>query len=165
MATLVHYTYTVQLPGLMDWSAFLERVLPTLWIHDWDNGQMGPMEGTTWKAWVWNSSQWWGDVSYAIKACLGLWLALLGPMASPNVPNGSFNLPLASHLPPPPPPHSLVMGDILILYWYCFVFSDIRSIDLISKSRYFDTILHVIPTSFRWFIIIIIMAVFHIKSH
>ena len=30
MATLVHYTYTVQLPGLVDWSAFLERVLPTL---------------------------------------------------------------------------------------------------------------------------------------
>ena len=34
MATLVHYTYTVQLPGLVDWSAFLERVLPTLKIHD-----------------------------------------------------------------------------------------------------------------------------------
>ena len=30
MATLVHYTYTVPLPGLIDWSAFLERVLPTL---------------------------------------------------------------------------------------------------------------------------------------
>ena len=30
MATLVRYTYTVQLPGLVNWSAFLERVLPTL---------------------------------------------------------------------------------------------------------------------------------------
>ena len=26
MATIVHYKYAVQLPGLMDWSAFLERV-------------------------------------------------------------------------------------------------------------------------------------------
>ena len=26
----IHNTYTVQLPGLVDWSAFLERVLPTL---------------------------------------------------------------------------------------------------------------------------------------
>ena len=30
IATLVHYTYTVQLPGLVDWSAFLEQVLLTL---------------------------------------------------------------------------------------------------------------------------------------
>ena len=29
-STLVHYTYTVQLPGLVAWSACLERVLPTL---------------------------------------------------------------------------------------------------------------------------------------
>ena len=28
--TCTLYTYTVQLPGLVDWSAFLERVLPTL---------------------------------------------------------------------------------------------------------------------------------------
>ena len=26
MTTIVHYTYAVQSPGLMDWSAFLERV-------------------------------------------------------------------------------------------------------------------------------------------
>ena len=48
-----------------------------------------------------------GDVSYAIQACLGLWLALLGLTASPNSPNGGFNLPpvpptlLPSHLPSP----------------------------------------------------------------
>ena len=30
MATLVHYTYTVPLPGLVNWSAFLEQVLSTL---------------------------------------------------------------------------------------------------------------------------------------
>ena len=30
MATLVHYTFTVPVSGLVDWSAFLERLLPTL---------------------------------------------------------------------------------------------------------------------------------------
>ena len=30
MATLIHYTYTEALPGLVDWSAFPEQVLPTL---------------------------------------------------------------------------------------------------------------------------------------
>ena len=30
MATLVQYTYTVPLLGLVDWSAYIERVLPTL---------------------------------------------------------------------------------------------------------------------------------------
>ena len=33
-------------------------------------GTMGLIEGATWKAWVCNSPQWWGDVSYAIQACL-----------------------------------------------------------------------------------------------
>ena len=36
MATLVHYTYTVPLLGLGDWSAFLERVFPIVylaWLH------------------------------------------------------------------------------------------------------------------------------------
>ena len=45
-----------------------------------------------------------GDIYYAIQACLGLWLALLGLIASPNGPNGWFNLPPASHQPPPPTP-------------------------------------------------------------
>ena len=53
------------------------------------------------EAWVWNSPQWWGDVCYAIQTCLGLW-ALLGLIASPNSPNGGFNLPPASYPPPPP---------------------------------------------------------------
>ena len=30
IATLVHYAYIVPLPGLVDWSAFLEQVLPAL---------------------------------------------------------------------------------------------------------------------------------------
>ena len=46
------------------------------------------------------------DVSYAIQACLGLWLALLGPIASPNNPNGRFNRPPASHPPHPPTPYN-----------------------------------------------------------
>ena len=47
MATLIHYTFTLPLSGLVDWSAFLERLLPTLYIHDWDNGTHGGryMEG------------------------------------------------------------------------------------------------------------------------
>ena len=45
-----------------------------------------------------------GDVYYAIQACLGLWLALLGLIASPNGPNGWFSPPPASHPPPPPAP-------------------------------------------------------------
>ena len=36
----------------------------------------------------------------AIQACLDLWLALLGPIASSNGPNERFNLPPASHPPP-----------------------------------------------------------------
>ena len=30
MATVAHYTYTEPLSGLIDWSDFVERVLPTL---------------------------------------------------------------------------------------------------------------------------------------
>ena len=30
MATLIHYTFTLPLSGLVDWSAFLEQLLPTL---------------------------------------------------------------------------------------------------------------------------------------
>ena len=46
------------------------------------------------------SPQGWGDIYYVIQACLGLWLALLGFIASPNGPNGWFSPPPASHLPP-----------------------------------------------------------------
>ena len=45
-----------------------------------------------------------GDVYYAIQACLGLWLALLALIASPNGPYGWFSSPPASHPPPPPAP-------------------------------------------------------------
>ena len=45
MATLVHYTYTVPLSGLADWSAFLYRATFVDPVNS-----MGPMEGTTWKA-------------------------------------------------------------------------------------------------------------------
>ena len=47
MATLVHYTHTMPLTGLVDWSALLEQVLPTLQIHNRDNGTHGGhyMEG------------------------------------------------------------------------------------------------------------------------
>ena len=42
----------------------------------------------------------------ALQSCLGLWLALLRLIATPNSPVGWCNPPLASH-PPPPPTHPL----------------------------------------------------------
>ena len=48
----------------------------------------------------------------AIQACLGLWLALLEPIASPNSPNGRFNPPPASH---PPTPFNV---PSVILQWF-----------------------------------------------
>ena len=59
---------------------------------------MGPMESATWKIWseIHPND---GDIYYAIQACLGVWLILLGPTDSPNSPNGGFN-----PTPPPAPP-------------------------------------------------------------
>ena len=54
------HIYTVPLLGLVDWSAFLKPVLLTC---KFTTGTMGRMDGAIWKAWVWNSSQWWGDFS------------------------------------------------------------------------------------------------------
>ena len=53
-----------------------------------------------------------GDVSDAIQACLGLWLALLEPIANPNSPNRGFNLPPASH-PSHPSIHWHLFSDFL----------------------------------------------------
>ena len=39
----------------------------------------------------------------ALQSCLGLWLALLGLIATPNSPVGRCNPPPASHPPHPPP--------------------------------------------------------------
>ena len=39
----------------------------------------------------------------ALQSCLGLWLALLGLIATPNSPIARCNLPPASHPPHPPP--------------------------------------------------------------
>ena len=44
--TCTLYPFTVPLPGLVYWCAFLEQ--PCKFITE----TMGPMEGTTWKAWV-----------------------------------------------------------------------------------------------------------------
>ena len=56
-----------------------------------------------------------------IQACLGLWLALLGPIVSPNSSNRGFNPPSASHPPrssaPPPihPPLLCVISYITVV--------------------------------------------------
>ena len=96
--TLHIHSAIIRLGGLVCFSrtSFADPV--NSWLRQWDPG------GATWKAWVWNSPQCWVDVSYAIQACLGLWLALQGPIAKPNSPNGGFNPPLAYHSPPPPTP-------------------------------------------------------------
>ena len=53
-----------------------------------------------------------------IQACLGLWLELLGPIASPNSPN-RFNLPPASHPPPLPTPLPLTCPPPIMCHqWY-----------------------------------------------
>ena len=51
IATLIQYPFTVALPGLTDWSVFLERVFPTTQIHNWDNRTHGGhyMEGMSLK--------------------------------------------------------------------------------------------------------------------
>ena len=119
MSTLVHYTYAVPLPGLVDWSAFLRAsfVNPlNLWLRQRDPWRvLHGMHGSE------------IHLSYremSIQACLGLWLALLAPRASPNSPNGEFNLPPASHPPPPPasPPSCTptpynVLSVILHWFW------------------------------------------------
>ena len=47
-----------------------------------------------------------------LQSCLGLWLTLLGLMATPNSPIGKYNLPPASH-----PPHPLICAicDITVV--------------------------------------------------
>ena len=54
----------------------------------------------------------------ALQSCLGLWLALLGLIATPNSPIGWCNPPPASHPPhsPPTPPTPLYMQSV-ILQW------------------------------------------------
>ena len=44
---------------------------------------------------------------------MGLWLALLGLIASPNSPNRGFNLPPADH--PPRPPLIRATRDIIVV--------------------------------------------------
>ena len=41
IATLIHYPCTVVLPGLADWSVFLEWVKLIMLSHDLDNGAHG----------------------------------------------------------------------------------------------------------------------------
>ena len=61
---------------------------------------------------------------YTIQVCLGLWLALLGLIASANSPNGWFNPPPASRLrlpasgfpPAPPTPYNV---PLVMLEWFC----------------------------------------------
>ena len=139
MATLVHYTYTVPLLSLVDWSAFSRASFAdpvSSWLRQWDpwralHGRYGckihPRDRET-------------SIN-AIQACLALWLALLGPIASPNSPNGGFNLPPTSHPPPPPaPPPSHpptpYNAPSVILKWFWEKLLKIRQCKLASRNSY-----------------------------
>ena len=65
-----------------------------------------------------------GEMSLkALQSCLGLWLVLLGLIATPNSPIGRYGLPPASHPPrplhppTPPPAHPLIRAihDITVV--------------------------------------------------
>ena len=59
-----------------------------------------------------------GDVSYAIQTCLGLWLALLGLITSPNSPNGGLaRLRLPTHLLHLPLPLPLFHPTLLSIHF------------------------------------------------
>ena len=51
IATLIYYPFTLPLPGLADWSAFHSEFYQP---YKFRTETIGSMEGTTWKAWVWN---------------------------------------------------------------------------------------------------------------
>ena len=65
-----------------------------------------------WDPWRALDGRCWSDIHpcvgetslKALQSCLGLWLALLGLIATPNGPVGRCNPPPASHSPPPPTP-------------------------------------------------------------
>ena len=101
------YTHTLHIhsaiTSLVNWSTFLEQ--PCEFTTE-TMGLMGVLHGRHGSE-IHPSD---GETSLTpFQACLGLWLALLGPIASPNSPNGRFNPPLASypplHLPLPSPTH------------------------------------------------------------
>ena len=65
----------------------------------------------------------------AIQACLDLWLALLGPIASSNSPNGGFNPPPAFHPPPSPAPPACPPPTCITCHqWYYSGFEKSSSI-------------------------------------
>ena len=83
-------------------------------LRQWD-----PWRALDGRFWVWYSPC-VGETSLkALQSCLGLWLALLGLIATPNSPVGQCNPPPASHPPPPPipPAHPLIhaIRDITVV--------------------------------------------------
>ena len=129
IATLIHYPCTVALMGRADWSAFLELVCQPCKVM---TETMGLMEGTRWEVAMGLIFTCKTSLK-ALQSCLGLWLALLGLVATPNSPIGRYNLlpashplpsthptPLPSHPPNPtplPPTHPLIhaIHDIIVV--------------------------------------------------
>ena len=101
IATLIHYPCTVVLMGLVDWSAFLELVLPTMSSYD---RQWRPWRALDGRHGLIFTPVLARHLLKALQACLGLWIVVLEPIATTNGPVGSFNPPPAAHSPPPPTP-------------------------------------------------------------
>ena len=107
-------------PAFKEWLTNFKLLFQAL--HDWDNGtHRGRALHGRHKTEIHPSDR---ETSVnAIQACLGLWLALLGPIASPNGLNRRFDPPLVSHQPPPtsspsrPPTPYNVLSVILLSFW------------------------------------------------
>ena len=124
IATLVHYPRIV-LMGLVDWSAFLELVLPTMWGHNWDNGSHRghSLDGRCGS----HINPSVGEASLKdLQACLGLWLVALGLIAmyvlQTVLLEGITCLQLPIHPttyppPPAPPPPYTCNPNFVCLYY------------------------------------------------
>ena len=119
----IHSTIT-RLGGLVCFSraSFADSV--NSWLRQWDPwGALHGRHGSE----IHPSDD---DVSYSIQARLGLWQALLGPIASPNSLNGRFNPPLASH---PPTPYN---APSVILQWFWKKLVKIQQYKLANRNSY-----------------------------
>ena len=71
ITTFVHYLCTVLLQNLVNWSAFLKQILPTLWSHSWAHRGHQVAGICKHSAWSWPQCQW--DISYTPLTFLGLY--------------------------------------------------------------------------------------------
>ena len=136
--TLIHYTYTVQLPALFNWSAFLEQVLPTSFANP-VNSQLRQWD--SWRALHGRhgSEIHPSDSKTSLRPSKHVWAygwhLLDLYVASSNIPNGGFNLPLA--IQPPSPPALLLSAcppPITCYLWYYSGFEKVAQNPVVLAS-------------------------------